>query len=216
MLDEGAGSRSALEIADAVDFLGADLGASSGIDCSAVRLHVPVARLADALPIMADVALRPTFPNDELERLRAAAAHQPPSGARRSGDDRAAGLRARPLRHRRTATAPRRPAPRETIQGVHRRRSARVLRVGVPARQRRAARRRRRHAPTRCCRCSRRASAAGSVRRARRRSTPRCRRRRSPRRGRSTSSTSPARRSRRSASAGSACRARRRTTSRSR
>ena len=70
MLEEGAGSRSSLEIADAVDFLGADLGAGSTFDSSAVRLHVPVARLADALPIMADVALRPTFPADELERLR--------------------------------------------------------------------------------------------------------------------------------------------------
>ena len=70
MLQEGAGSRSALEIADAVDFLGADLGTSSATDSSAVRLHVPVARLAEALPIMADVALRPTFPKDELERLR--------------------------------------------------------------------------------------------------------------------------------------------------
>jgi zinc protease len=70
MLTEGAGSRAALDIADAIDFLGADLGASSAIDSSAVRLHVPVARLSDALPIMADVALRPTFPKDELERLR--------------------------------------------------------------------------------------------------------------------------------------------------
>jgi predicted Zn-dependent peptidase len=70
MLTEGAGARSSLEIADAVDFLGADLGASSGFDSSAVRLHVPVARLQDALPIMADVALRPTFPQDELERAR--------------------------------------------------------------------------------------------------------------------------------------------------
>jgi predicted Zn-dependent peptidase len=70
MLEEGAGSRSALEIADAVDYLGADLGATSAIDSSAVRLHVPVARLADALPIMADVALRPSFPKDELERQR--------------------------------------------------------------------------------------------------------------------------------------------------
>lgn len=70
MLTEGAGSRSSLEIADAVDFLGADLGAGSGFDSSAVRLHVPVARLAEALPIMADVALRPTFPQDELERAR--------------------------------------------------------------------------------------------------------------------------------------------------
>src|SRR5439155_2729229 len=70
MLEEGAGPRSALEIADAVDFLGADLGTSSATDSSAVRLHVPVARLAEALPIMADVALRPTFPKDELDRLR--------------------------------------------------------------------------------------------------------------------------------------------------
>ncbi len=70
MLEEGAGSRSALEIADAVDFLGADLGTGAGFDASAVRLHVPVARLGDALPIMADVSERPTFPNDELERVR--------------------------------------------------------------------------------------------------------------------------------------------------
>jgi zinc protease len=70
MLMEGAGSRSALDIADAVDYLGADLSAQSTSDMSAVRLHVPVARLADALPIMADVALRPTFPSEELERQR--------------------------------------------------------------------------------------------------------------------------------------------------
>ena len=70
LLEEGAGSRSALEIADAVDYLGADLGATAPSDTSAVRLHVPVARLADALPLMADVALRPTFPKDELERQR--------------------------------------------------------------------------------------------------------------------------------------------------
>jgi predicted Zn-dependent peptidase len=70
MLTEGAGSRSALELADAIDFLGADLTASSTFDASAVRLHVPVARLASALPIMADVALRPTFPPAELERVR--------------------------------------------------------------------------------------------------------------------------------------------------
>ena len=70
MLQEGAGARSSLDLADAVDFLGADLSSTAGFDSSAVRLHVPVARLADALPLMADVALRPTFPNEELERLR--------------------------------------------------------------------------------------------------------------------------------------------------
>ena len=70
MLEEGAGSRAALEIADAVDYLGADLSAVSATDATVVRLHVPVTRLAEALPIMADVALRPTFPKEELERQR--------------------------------------------------------------------------------------------------------------------------------------------------
>ena len=70
MLTEGAGARSSLELADAIDFLGAELTASAGTDSTGIRLHVPVARLADALPLMADVAIRPTFPKEELERLR--------------------------------------------------------------------------------------------------------------------------------------------------
>ena len=69
MLDEGAAGRSALEIADAVDFLGAHLSTGSSYDASAVRLGVPVARLGEALPVLADVALRPTFPASELSRL---------------------------------------------------------------------------------------------------------------------------------------------------
>jgi predicted Zn-dependent peptidase len=70
MLDEGAGKRSALEIADSVEFLGAMLSTSNSFDASAVRLNVPVARLQEALPILADVALRPDFPEKELDRLR--------------------------------------------------------------------------------------------------------------------------------------------------
>jgi zinc protease len=70
MLENGAAGHSALEIADQIDFLGAELNTSSNTDTMSVRLHVPVARLGDALPIMADVALRPSFPQDEVERLR--------------------------------------------------------------------------------------------------------------------------------------------------
>lgn len=70
MLDEGAGTRSALELADAIAFLGAELGTSSSFDYSAVRLSTPVSKLAQALPLMADVAMRPSFPPNELERLR--------------------------------------------------------------------------------------------------------------------------------------------------
>ena len=70
MLDEGAGNRTALEIADAIDYLGAELHTSSASDASYVDLHVPAARLSDALPLMADVITRPTFPESELKRLR--------------------------------------------------------------------------------------------------------------------------------------------------
>ncbi len=70
MLMEGAGGRSSLELADAVDFLGADLNANATSDISTVRLHTPVARLGEALPIMADVALRPAFTPADLDRLR--------------------------------------------------------------------------------------------------------------------------------------------------
>jgi zinc protease len=70
MLDEGAGTRSALEIADVVEFLGATLTTTSSYDASAIRLNVPVQRLDEALPLLADVALRPSFPVKEIERLR--------------------------------------------------------------------------------------------------------------------------------------------------
>lgn len=70
MLDEGAGERDALAIAEAVDALGAELNTTSSFDAAVVRLHVPVARLPQALAIAADVAIRPTFPEHELERLR--------------------------------------------------------------------------------------------------------------------------------------------------
>lgn len=73
MLDEGAGDLDALELADAIDFLGADLGVSVGEHATTIRLHTPLSKLDDALPILADVALRPTFPAGELERLRAEA-----------------------------------------------------------------------------------------------------------------------------------------------
>ena len=105
MLDEGAGTRDALQIADAVDYLGANLSTSSTSDASFVELHVPVARLGDALPIMADVALRPTFPEDGAEARPRGAAHLALEAAGRSGVARpvrvsAAGLRpAASVRH---------------------------------------------------------------------------------------------------------------------
>ncbi len=70
LLDEGAADRDALSIADQAAFLGVSLGASSSFDLSMLSLHAPTARLDSALALLADIALRPTFPGAELERLR--------------------------------------------------------------------------------------------------------------------------------------------------
>jgi len=70
MMDEGAGTRNSLELADAVDFLGATLTTSSAFDASSVGLHTPASKLDAALPLFADVVLRPTFPQADFERIR--------------------------------------------------------------------------------------------------------------------------------------------------
>jgi predicted Zn-dependent peptidase len=70
MLDEGAGGQDALALADAIEFLGAEVRTSSNWDYSTVGLSVPVARLEPALALMADITQRPGFPPTELERLR--------------------------------------------------------------------------------------------------------------------------------------------------
>ena len=70
MLTEGAGSRSSAEIADVIDRLKGNLSPSGGVDSSSVQLHVPVDGVAEALPVFADVTMRPTFPEDALARLK--------------------------------------------------------------------------------------------------------------------------------------------------
>lgn len=70
MLDEGTATRSSMEIADAVDLLGASLSSSAGYDASQIRLAVLRTRFAQALEILADVVMRPSFPESDLERIR--------------------------------------------------------------------------------------------------------------------------------------------------
>lgn len=70
MLDEGAAGRGALELSAALSQLGARLSTGAGWDAAYVDLHVLADRLPEALALMADVAIRPDFPVDELERLR--------------------------------------------------------------------------------------------------------------------------------------------------
>jgi zinc protease len=70
MLTEGTTNRTALQIADQAAFLGIQLTASSGWEQSTVSLHAPTAQLDSALALFGDVALRPSFPAADLERVR--------------------------------------------------------------------------------------------------------------------------------------------------
>lgn len=70
MLDEGAAGKTSLEIADAIDFLGASVRTGADTHSSLVSLHTPLSKFDDALKIMSDVVLRPDFPQKELDRKK--------------------------------------------------------------------------------------------------------------------------------------------------
>src|SRR5690606_33461226 len=70
MLDEGTGKRSALEIADAAGRIGASLGTGSSSDSSSVGIFALKKNAEAAFELLADVALNPSFPQNEIERIR--------------------------------------------------------------------------------------------------------------------------------------------------
>ena len=70
MLDEGAGDRDALAIADQIGFLAIRLGTAAGFDRSTVSLHATRNVIDSGMAVMADVALRPTFAEKEFDRLK--------------------------------------------------------------------------------------------------------------------------------------------------
>ncbi len=70
MLDEGTRGRDALAISDLARDLGAQLGSSSNFDGSYVSLGVLKRNLDAGLALMGDVAMHPSFPAAELERIR--------------------------------------------------------------------------------------------------------------------------------------------------
>ena len=68
MLDEGTTTRSALELADELDFLGAEMFTGSGYESAVASLTTLERNLPAALEVFADVITRPSFPTEELER----------------------------------------------------------------------------------------------------------------------------------------------------
>jgi zinc protease len=71
MLDEGTATRPALQIAEEVAQLGGSLTTGSTMDASQVSIGSLARTFPQMLEILADVARRPAFPRDEVERQRA-------------------------------------------------------------------------------------------------------------------------------------------------
>ena len=70
MLQQGTTMRSAPQIADRAADLGATLASRSSTDNSLVSTHSLLRSFPDALELLADVALHPSFPQAEIERVR--------------------------------------------------------------------------------------------------------------------------------------------------
>ncbi|HEY3523453.1 MAG TPA: pitrilysin family protein [Candidatus Limnocylindrales bacterium] len=69
-LTEGTQSHDAVALVEATERLGASLHADAGWDATTIGVDVPVERLEPALELAAEVALTPTFPASEVDRLR--------------------------------------------------------------------------------------------------------------------------------------------------
>jgi len=70
LLTQGAAGRSAPEIAAQIEQLGADIGTSPGADFTTVYANAPADVFPQAMAILADLARRPDFAGEELERQR--------------------------------------------------------------------------------------------------------------------------------------------------
>ncbi|HYY43200.1 MAG TPA: pitrilysin family protein [Pyrinomonadaceae bacterium] len=70
LLTKGTTTRSAPEIAEAIEALGGTIDSGARWDRATASVNVMSARLAPALAILADVVRRPVFKDEEIERLR--------------------------------------------------------------------------------------------------------------------------------------------------
>jgi len=70
LLDQGAGSRNAEQIAEQIDFVGGALGTGAGTDLTFVNAVVMNDSYDIALNLVSDIVQRPTFLPEEIERQR--------------------------------------------------------------------------------------------------------------------------------------------------
>ncbi len=89
-LTEGTKHRDAIGLTEAAERLGASLHAEAGWDGLSISVDVPGERLSQALELAAEVAMEPTFPAVDVERMRDERLNdllQAKADPRRRGDD---------------------------------------------------------------------------------------------------------------------------------
>jgi zinc protease len=70
LLDEGAGSRDAIKLAEDIGLLGGALGTGADWDATYMSIEVLSRTASEAIQILGDVSFRATLPADALERVR--------------------------------------------------------------------------------------------------------------------------------------------------
>ncbi len=70
LLRKGTTTRTAQQLADEIEYLGADISSGSGSDRVTARVEMLSRDIDAGLDLLADVLRNPTFPADELERVR--------------------------------------------------------------------------------------------------------------------------------------------------
>lgn len=70
LLDDGTKTRSAIEIANQLQSIGASVGTGSGWDSANISMASLTKNLDQALDIFSDITLNPTFPDEELTKYR--------------------------------------------------------------------------------------------------------------------------------------------------
>ncbi|MCA9581009.1 MAG: insulinase family protein [Myxococcales bacterium] len=69
MLKEGTKNRTSAQIAEEIEFLGADISTGSGMENLYLSGRTLTTHLDATLDLLADIVLHPTFPQDELKKL---------------------------------------------------------------------------------------------------------------------------------------------------
>ena len=70
LITKGTKTRNATKIAEDLEFLGADLGTTAGLDNTSISMSVTSDKIGPAMAVMSDIVRNPTFPQTELDLLK--------------------------------------------------------------------------------------------------------------------------------------------------